>query len=45
MKQSMSYPRHARATLALGLPLIGSHLAQMSLHVTDTVLLGWYGVS
>lgn len=45
MKQSMSYPRHARATLALGLPLVGSHLAQMSLHVTDTVLLGWYGVN
>jgi len=40
-----SYPSHARATLALGLPLIGSHLAQMALHVTDTVLLGWYGVN
>ena len=40
----MTYPAHARATLALGLPLIGSHLAQMALHVTDTVLLGWYGV-
>ncbi len=36
---------HARAILTLGLPLIGSHLAQMSLHVTDTVLLGWYGVN
>jgi MATE family multidrug resistance protein len=35
---------HLRATLALGLPLIGSHLAQMLLHVTDTVMLGWYGV-
>jgi MATE family multidrug resistance protein len=35
---------HARATLALGLPLIGSHLAQIALHVTDTVMLGWYGV-
>ncbi len=35
---------HARATLVLGVPLIGSHLAQMALHVTDTVLLGWYGV-
>jgi MATE family multidrug resistance protein len=35
---------HARAILALGLPLIGSHLAQMALHVTDTILLGWYGV-
>ena len=35
---------HARALLALGLPLVGSHLAQMALHVTDTVMLGWYGV-
>lgn len=40
----MSLAAHARATLILGLPLIGSHLAQMVLHVTDTVLLGWYGV-
>jgi len=36
---------HIRATLSLGLPLIGSHLAQMLLHVTDTVMLGWYGVT
>ena len=41
----MTYPAHASAALALGLPLIGSHLAQMALHVTDTVLLGWYGVT
>ncbi|MDZ4093739.1 MAG: MATE family efflux transporter [Paracoccaceae bacterium] len=40
----MTKTAHARATLALGLPLIGSHLAQMALHVTDTVMLGWYGV-
>jgi len=40
----MSYAAHARATLTLGLPLIGSHLAQMSLHVTDTIRLGWYSV-
>ena len=45
MIKRLSYPAHARATLALGLPLVGSHLAQMSLHVTDTVLLGWYGVN
>lgn len=45
MTPVMTYPAHARATLALGLPLIGSHLAQMALHVTDTVLLGWYGVT
>lgn len=35
---------HARGTLALGLPLIGSHVAQFGLHVTDTIMLGWYGV-
>ncbi|MFN4130852.1 MAG: MATE family efflux transporter, partial [Paracoccaceae bacterium] len=35
---------HVRATLALGLPLIGSHVAQFGLHVTDTIMLGWYGV-
>ncbi|MBW6507604.1 MAG: MATE family efflux transporter [Rhodobacteraceae bacterium] len=44
-KTPLSYPAHARALLALGVPLIGSHLAQMLLHVTDTVMLGWYGVT
>lgn len=39
-----SFGAHARATLTLGLPLIGSHLAQMALHVTDTIMLGWYSV-
>jgi MATE family multidrug resistance protein len=42
--QAQSNLTHARALLVLGLPLIGSHLAQMALHVTDTILLGWYGV-
>jgi multidrug resistance protein, MATE family len=41
---SLSAGDHARATLALGLPLIGSHVAQFALHVTDTIMLGWYGV-
>jgi MATE family multidrug resistance protein len=36
---------NARAVLGLGLPLIGSHMAQFSLHVTDTIMLGWYGVT
>ena len=45
MAQQLSNSTHARETLVLGLPLIGSHLAQMALHVTDTVLLGWYGVN
>lgn len=45
MSQPLSPLAHARATLALGLPLVGSHLAQMALHVADTVMLGWYGVT
>ena len=35
---------HLRAHLSLGLPLIGSHIAQMAINITDTVMLGWYGV-
>ena len=37
--------QHLRATLFLGLPLVGSHVAQFALHVVDTILLGWYGVA
>ncbi len=37
--------RHARALLVLGLPLIGSHLGQVAIHTTDTIMLGWYGVT
>jgi len=39
-----SLPGHVRATLVLGLPLVGSHLAQFATKITDTVMLGWYGV-
>ncbi|MCH2094502.1 MAG: MATE family efflux transporter [Rhodobacteraceae bacterium] len=39
-----TYPEHVRAVLVLGLPLIGGHLAQFSIGLTDTVMLGWYGV-
>ncbi|MDR5655151.1 MATE family efflux transporter [Ruixingdingia sedimenti] len=35
---------HARALLALGLPLAGSHVAQVLVHATDLVFLGWYAV-
>ena len=35
----------ARALLALGLPLIGSHIAQILIGVTDSVMLGWYDVT
>lgn len=40
----MSYPAHMRAIMVLGLPLIGGHLGQVAIGVTDTVMLGWYGV-
>jgi MATE family multidrug resistance protein len=40
----MTTSAHARETLALGLPLAGSSLAQFLLHVTDVVMMGWYGV-
>ena len=39
-----SYTEHCRAILRLGLPLIGGHVAQMAIGVTDTVMMGWYGV-
>lgn len=36
---------HVRSLLILGLPLVGANLAQAGLHVVDTIMLGWYGVS
>ncbi len=44
MTTRMSYAAHARAVAVLGLPLIGGHLAQMAIGLTDTVMMGWYGV-
>ena len=40
----MTFPQHIRAVLLLGLPLVGSHLAQFAVHVVDTIMLGWYSV-
>jgi hypothetical protein len=36
---------HLRPILALALPLIGGHLAQFAVGLTDTVMIGWYGVA
>jgi len=36
---------HARALLLLGLPLVGSHLAQFAITMTDMMMIGWYGVT
>lgn len=34
-----------RATMVLGVPLIGAQLAQMAVGVTDTLMLGWLGAT
>ncbi|OWU79411.1 multidrug transporter MatE [Phaeobacter sp. 22II1-1F12B] len=44
MSVNMTYGGHAKAILFLGLPLIGGHLAQYAIGLTDTVMLGWYSV-
>jgi len=44
MSTRLSYRGHARALLILGLPLVGSHIAQVAIGVTDSVMLGWYDV-
>lgn len=41
---ALPYSTHFRATLLLGLPLIGGHLAQFVVWATDTLMLGRYGV-
>ncbi|WP_241524030.1 MATE family efflux transporter [Oceaniglobus indicus] len=40
----MTRPAHVRAILVLGLPLVGSHLAQVSIGLVDAIMLGWYGI-
>lgn len=45
MPQRLSYAAHARALLFLGLPIVGSNLAGFFIHVTDTAMLGWFGVN
>lgn len=44
MKPEMTYAGHARAITVMGLPLVGGHLGQVAIGVTDTVMLGWYSV-
>ena len=44
MTAPLTYRQHSYALLALGLPLIGSHLAQIAIVVTDSLMLGWYSV-
>ncbi len=44
MTQPMTYNGHAKAIMTLGLPIIGSHVAQIAITTTDTVMMGWYGI-
>lgn len=41
--QSNSWSAHFRGTLALGLPIIGTQMAQMGINFIDTMMLGWLG--
>lgn len=41
----LSWTGHVRATLGIGLPLIGAQLAQQAITITDTVMLGWLGAA
>ncbi|WIY24015.1 MATE family efflux transporter [Parasedimentitalea psychrophila] len=43
-KSPMTRGGHVAAIAVLGLPLIGGHVAQFAIGLTDTVMLGWYGV-
>ncbi|SFL22991.1 MATE family efflux transporter [Shimia haliotis] len=44
MSTAMSTSGHIRALLRIGLPLIGGHIAQFGIGLTDTIMLGWYSV-
>ncbi|MEP5151709.1 MATE family efflux transporter [Planktotalea sp.] len=41
---NIPHRQHVRAILTLGLPLVGGHLAQFAIGMTDALMLGWYSV-
>lgn len=43
ISKNRSFGDHLRATVVLGLPLVGAQIAQMLINVTDTIMLGWLG--
>ena len=45
MSTVMSYREHTSRLLKLGLPLVGANVAGFSIHMTDTIMLGWYSVT
>ncbi|SFI51611.1 MATE family efflux transporter [Celeribacter neptunius] len=44
MIMERTYLEHAKKILVLGLPLAGSQIAQFSVHMTDVIMMGWYGL-
>ena len=42
---AQTYQDHSRAIWKLGMPLILSNLAMFAIHITDTIMLGWYDVT
>ena len=42
---AQTYQEHTGAIWKLGMPLILSNLAMFAIHITDTVMLGWYDVT
>lgn len=44
MGAHLTYRAHLRACLRLGFPLVMSHVAQLSIRLSDAVMLGWYSV-
>src|SRR6476620_7485830 len=41
----MSWPAHLKATLVLGMPLIGAQLAQLGINTTDVLIIGRLGTT
>lgn len=41
----LPFRAHLGRLLSLGLPLVGAQVASFAIHVTDTVMLGWYDVT
>lgn len=42
--QAQTYSQHLLAVAKLGLPLVLSNLAMFAIHITDSIMLGWYDV-
>src|SRR4051794_8096561 len=44
-ERNMSWPAHLKATLILGMPLIGAQLAQLGINTTDVLIIGRLGTT